>query len=318
MTFDDILGLAMIAALFASMVWVSATGKGKRADVPDGDPDEPYKIYTSEFDVVISAEDISSRLPLLSLDKANGHVEFTDREWKSQLKQARQILATDAAEWAPTSHLSLTDTAILILVDQSGSMRGKRMAWLTASLGHLVENLVRAGSAVRVSGFTTAGWRGGFARKKWIADGRPFRPGRLCVLLHINYKDFDETVWHESDWSAMLQPDILRENVDGESLLWASQELEKRNESRKILLIVSDGAPVDDSTLTENGPSYMWWHWKKVVADLEANPEIELKAIGIDHQVNLVYASSTSVSVGEDFGAAVLQLLHDDDDSITG
>ncbi|MEP7350349.1 MAG: hypothetical protein ABI668_10430 [Sphingorhabdus sp.] len=299
----------LFTILFFGWLFVAAFRRKRMREgqVEDGPADEPYKIYTTEFDSELDATDVYNRLSSLSPDSAKGYFHHSKAEWNAQLERAQGIF--DEIDYQRVfSTLELRATAILILVDQSGSMKGEPMAWTAASLRHLTRGLSAAGAAVELAGFTTAGWHGGFARQKWIADKRPKRPGRLCSLLHIHYKKFDEGEWSDESWRAMLNPNLLRENVDGESILWAKEKLRKRPEAKKLLVVISDGAPVDDSTINENGPSYMWRHWQKVVAEIEAQNEMEIAAIGLDWRVDDTYSQSIVVKVGEDFleGAAAL------------
>lgn len=166
------------------------------------------------------------------------------------------------------------------------------MAWVAAGTRRLSEELGRRGASVAVAGYTTAGWHGGFARNKWLREGRPRRPGRLCALLHVLYQPFDGSGPDDDGWTQMLNPDILRENVDGESLQWGADYLKGRSERRRILLVVSDGAPVDDSTLLANGASYLHRHFLTVRNELLDVEEPELLAIGAGYRVAEFYPVS--------------------------
>jgi cobaltochelatase CobT len=211
--------------------------------------------------------------------------------------------------YCPPAVAEFDNAAILFLVDQSGSMKGEPMAWVAAGLRHLADDLAHAGGSVEIVGFTTAGWRGGFAREKWLANKRPKRPGRLCALLYIRYKKFEEPTLLSDAWKAMLDPNILRENVDGEALVWASEKLAERGEQRKMLVVVSDGAPVDDSTLMENGESYLHNHLQRTVAEIQALGRFPLAAIGVNYDLALIYENTIALNVGDDFRATALDLI---------
>jgi cobaltochelatase CobT len=284
--------------------------KGKRSKKPveDGPESEPYRIYTAEFDVDIHANRLAENLAVISPDHEKGNFEFTDIAWNAQIDQANAILATLEQNDHPALP-QLEDTAILIFVDQSGSMRGEPMAWAAASLRGTVRHLASAGASVAIAGYTTAGWQGGFARQKWIKDSRPQRPGRLCALLHISYKEFAEQTWDDASWRMMLNPNILRENVDGESLLWAQEKLNGRPEKHKILLVISDGAPVDDATLLHNGPHYLWRHFRQVVSNIESQDSIRLLEIAVHHQDKLGYARGKMVKVGDNLAEVICDAI---------
>jgi cobaltochelatase CobT len=213
------------------------------------------------------------------------------------LKPQRQKLTAELTSLEISTVLS--DTAVAILVDQSGSMKGERIRQVAATVRGLADCLIHAHAKVEVLGFSTAGWQGSFARRDWIAAGRPNRPGRLCALLHILYKSADEAEFNEGSWQAMLNPDLLRENVDGEAILWSVERLKARPERRKILLVFSDGAPVDDSTLMENGRFYLWRHVQKIICEVEESSEIELAGIGVQHPVGEIYSLSRQIDTLE-------------------
>jgi cobaltochelatase CobT len=274
----------------------------RSASVCDGPLDEPYVIYTKQYDLEVPAIDLETVLFKASMDQQKGWLEGSDFRWIEAEKSASAIfdgqrmfrhnLISELLALEKTAEIS--STAVVIVVDQSGSMKGDVIEQVAATTRSLAECLIAAGVKVELLGYSTAGWQGGFARRDWINAGRSSRPGRLCSLLHIVYKSADEPLLNTQSWRMMLNPDILRENVDGEALLWASQRLQELPAGRKILLIVSDGAPVDDATLTENGPSYLWRHVTQVINDLENDANVELAAIGVGYKVDNFYNHSVN------------------------
>ncbi len=274
-------------------------------DLPDG---TPYKIYTKEFDQLVLADDLPDRLVSISPDDSKGYLTRDQTDWDSAASSAIahfQGLETSVRSGAGDLH----DTAIVMLIDQSGSMKGDPMAWTSAAIKHLDKIFDQAGAKTEVIGFTTAGWKGGFARQKWMNSGWLRYPGRLCVVLHIIYKSFDDPQLSSNAWRQMLNPDILRENVDGEALEFAELRLLERAETRRVLIIFSDGAPVDDSTLMQNGPSFMYRHIRDVISRIQSEQKIELCAVGLNHRVDEWYASSETVGSGEDMVGAAIKLI---------
>jgi cobaltochelatase CobT len=187
------------------------------------------------------------------------------------------------------------DLVIALLIDQSGSMKGSPIAFAGVAATLLADLVDRLGARTEILGFSTAGWRGGNARARWLENGRPARPGRLCALMHVIYKSADESTLGAEARRVMVHPDLLRENVDGEALLWARDRLIARPERHKLLIVVSDGAPVDDSTLQANGPSILHRHIMKVVHDVEAEGLI-VGGVGINHRVEAYYFRSVAVT----------------------
>jgi cobaltochelatase CobT len=261
------------------------------ADDPEG---EAYRVFTRAFDRVAVAAELPDLLRNASPDADRGFLLPDDKEWRAQIERATAIysMLSSVAELAVDAADRLDDTAILLLVDQSGSMRGERMAWVAAGTRRLAEELTRRGGRVALAGYTTGGWHGGFARQRWRREGKPARPGRLCALLHIIYQPFDAATFDVDGWRQMLNPDVLRENVDGEAIEWGADLLRERAEARRILFVVSDGAPVDDSTLLNNGPAYMHRHFLTVRDALLDTGDIELLAFGADYGVSEYYAVS--------------------------
>jgi cobaltochelatase CobT len=219
-------GLAEIAMALVVLIAVAgiAVALHRRSPVPvdDGPEDEIYRVFTQEFDRTIPAKLLPASLREASPDGEKGYLEKDDRQWRAQIDRAEDVFGrmADPLPLEAGQADTLCNAAILIMVDQSGSLRGEPMAWVAAGVRRLSEELCRRGANVAVAGFTTAGWHGGFAQRKWRGEGRPSRPGRLCALLHILYKPFDSEELDENDWRHMLNPDVLRENVDGEALEW--------------------------------------------------------------------------------------------------
>ncbi len=312
MSIADLLRFAIAASIISIPLYFTFRPKRtkQRPRVKDR-PGEPYRVYTTEFDAIVHGRDIGGRLQNLSPDRDNCHWNFSNADRIAQIELAAQYRQGNEVLRGENSRAqgSFIDTSIMLLVDQSGSMRGMPIAWVVAGLHDLSEELSQSGAAIQIAGFTTAGWRGGFTRTKWLQDGRPGRPGRLCALLHVIYKRFDEESWDERCWEAMLDPNILRENIDGEALQWAANELRARNQPRKILMIISDGAPVDDSTLIENGDGILASHLRKVITDIEESGDIAICAIGVGYSVDYYYKCQIGIDVGEDFVSTALRLL---------
>lgn len=201
-------------------------------------------------------------------------------------------------------------TAVTLLLDCSGSMRGLPIATAAGCTELLAAVLERSGVRVEILGFTTRQWRGGQSREKWLADSRPANPGRLTDLLHIVYKRGDVS-WRRArrNLAAMLEEKLLKENVDGEALIFAHERLLRRPEPRRILMVISDGAPLDDATLAANDPGYLDRHLRAVIRDIERRGAVELLAVGIGHNVGAYYSRSFTVSGPENLGEAIVTQL---------
>lgn len=301
----------VLAVFIAIAALVIALDRRARVSVDDGPEDEPYRIFTREFDRIIAATDLPAILREASPDVAKGYLEKDDSQWQAQIRRAETFYSqmVDLLPLHAGETEALHDTAVLLMVDQSGSMRGEPMAWVAAGVRRLSDELGRRGANVAVAGYTTAGWHGGFARRKWQRERRPARPGRLCALLHTVYRPFDSIGLGEEAWRQMLNPDILRENVDGEALEWGAEYLKSRPEKRHILLIVSDGAPVDDATLFANGPSYMHRHFLKVRDRLLNAKTPELLAIGVGYRVSEFYPVSREAVDADELAEAGFDLV---------
>jgi cobaltochelatase CobT len=202
------------------------------------------------------------------------------------------------------------DTIVTLLIDNSGSMRGRPISIAAISADILARTLERCGVKVELLGFTTRAWKGGQSREKWLADGRPPNPGRLNDLRHIVYKEADEP-WRRArkNLGLMMREGLLKENIDGEALLWAHNRLIGRVEERKILMVISDGAPVDDSTLSVNSGTYLERHLRQVIAWIEARSPVELIAIGIGHDVTRYYQKAVTIMDAEQLGGTMVEQL---------
>jgi cobaltochelatase CobT len=202
------------------------------------------------------------------------------------------------------------DTVVTLLIDNSGSMRGRPITVAAMSADILARTLERCAVKVEILGFTTRAWKGGQSRERWIAAGKPPNPGRLNDLRHIVYKPADAP-WRRARRSLglMLREGILKENIDGEALIWAHDRLRARTEQRRILMVISDGAPVDDSTLSVNPGNYLEKHLREVIHDIERLGEVELTAIGIGHDVTRYYRRAVTIVDAEQLGGVMLEKL---------
>lgn len=293
--------LFLCGMLWASWrLWRRPRERNAPTTAKDGPEGEPYRVFTKAHDVELTAADIPARLRKLSPLKRTHYAKA--ELWVAQ----REHLLRFDSEQAPVAQIEQTlrgaidDPAgltLCLLIDQSGSMKGAPIAAVASAIRVVSEALTRIGVPTEILGFSTAGWQGGFPRQEWLRQGRPRRPGRLCALAHIVYKRADETEWSRESRDAFLHPDVLRENVDGEAIEWAAARLEKLPATRKLLVVLSDGAPVDDSTLLENGPSYLVRHLHSVIARIEGDDRIQLAAIGIEHDVSKWYRNGRQASV---------------------
>jgi cobaltochelatase CobT len=201
-------------------------------------------------------------------------------------------------------------TAVAILIDHSGSMKGQRAVAACLVIELIADFFHRAGVAYEILGYTTHSWQGGLARKKWISTGRRPNPGRLADLLHIIYRQAtDPTPGAPRAVRHLLRSDLLKENIDGEAVFWAGQRLMDLNRSRSILIVISDGAPADDSTLDTNHPTILWDHLKAVISDLNSTSGFSLAGIGIDYDLSVLYPTSCTVDRLDGMADVVLPLL---------
>jgi cobaltochelatase CobT len=207
---------------------------------------------------------------------------------------------------------NIYDTIVTLLIDNSGSMRGKPITVAAIVTDILSKVLERCNIKNEVLGFTTTEWKGGKSWVEWNKTSRKASPGRLNDLLHIIYKPADQS-WNraKNNFGVMLKDGLLKENIDGEALLWAASRLKARKEKRKILIVISDGAPIDDSTLSTNGTNYLDHHLRMVIGDIENNQSIELLAIGIGYDVTKYYASSVTINDVEELSEVLFNKLAD-------
>ncbi|MFN9358790.1 MAG: cobaltochelatase CobT-related protein, partial [Alphaproteobacteria bacterium] len=211
------------------------------------------------------------------------------------------------------------DTVVTLLIDKSGSMRGRPITVAAMCGDILSRTLERCGVTVEVLGFTTRAWKGGQARERWVADGKPRNPGRLNDLRHIIYKSADAP-WRRArrNLGLMMREGLLKENIDGEALMWAHNRLIARPEQRRILMVISDGAPVDDSTLSVNSGNYLEKHLREVIEAIETRSPIEVIAIGIGHDVTRYYKRAVTIVDAEQLGGAMTDKLAELFDEDTG
>ena len=298
-----------------------------------------YKIFTKEFDEIEKAENIETAEEILKLRKNLDHqlINFKDLIIKLANKLQRQLMAKQNRSWDfdleeglldssklpriiidPYNSLSFKkekdlefkDTVVSLLIDNSGSMRGRPITIAALCADILSRTLERCSVKVEILGFTTKNWKGGKSRESWNKNGKQKNPGRLNDLRHIIYKSADSQ-WRQSkkNLGLMLKEGILKENIDGEAILWAYNRLKKRKEERKILMVISDGAPVDDSTLSVNSGDYLEKHLKKVVRYVESQDNVEILAIGIGHDVSRYYNRAIKITDVQELGDVMISEL---------
>ena len=303
--------------------------------------DLKYKTYTEEFDEVIKAEELESVDELSRLRRNLDQQLLQLKNFISKLanKLQRKLLAKQNRSWNfdleeglldtsklpriimdPFNSLSFKrekdiqfkDTLVTILIDNSGSMRGKPISVAAICADILSRTLERCMVKVEILGFTTKHWKGGSSREKWMKNEKPKLPGRLNDLRHIIYKSADSP-WRQSknNMGLMLKEGLLKENIDGEALKWAFNKMNRRKEDRKILMVISDGAPVDDSTLSTNTSDYLEINLKKTVKWIENKSDVELLAIGIGHDVTRYYNRAVKITDVQDLGDVMINQLTD-------
>jgi cobaltochelatase CobT len=269
------------------------------------DPDRPYQAYTHDFDAEIKADDLDAFLAALP-----------DRHWAEKFPEVDPAelynLEGDLAArraGMETTEPQVADTIVSLLIDHSGSMRGQPM--LCAARAALVASdlLDGVGAKHEVLGFTTTRWKGGSSREKWLSDGRPAYPGRLNDLLHVVYCNAGEKLGARH-CALMLRRDLVKENIDGEALEWAASRLRRRQERQKVLIVLSDGAPVDDSTLLANGDGYLIHHLTRVTREIEQAGDITLAAIGIGYSVERYYRQGITIGSPEELEGPLVQLIN--------
>lgn len=275
-----------------------------------------YRVYTREYDRIVKQDELPRVLNRLSDDeaielaKAWNAFEFALTSWKTTgalhgLEKAKTI----TAQLTPTQR---QDTVFSLLVDHSGSMRGQSILLAAAAVEITCEFLVRLGCKVEVLGFTTSRWKGGLSREKWKRSGRRDRPGRLCDLLHIVYRSADEDDSPTLGYRLrnMLRPDLLKENVDGEAVEWAVSRLMKQRQAKKILLTVSDGVPMDDSTALENGEAYLLKHLKSVLGRLADEQSLRVAAVGLGFDVRTIYGDGITVENADVLATTMIDMAY--------
>ncbi|HEY0115444.1 MAG TPA: hypothetical protein VGB54_06960 [Allosphingosinicella sp.] len=278
-------------------------------------PAPGYRPYTTEFDREVEAGALHTVLGGLSaeqeaaLDEAWTTLETGLLAWRTKLHLAAAEASSRVR--ARLDEEERASTVLSLLLDQSGSMRGQKMLYAAAAVDVAREFLVTLKVRCEVLGFTTSRWRGGRSRMKWKWRLRPKSPGRLNDLLHIIYTDADDlrasTGAHS--FRSMLRPDMPKENIDGEAVVWASRRLKMRAERRKLLVVLSDGAPVDDSTLAANGPTLLLDHLRTVVETLQDEAVVELAALGIGFEAQDFYRERDFVEPPEELGFKLMELL---------
>jgi len=305
-------------------------------DLPN---DFEYKAWTTRFDEVIEATDLCDEDELLRLraylDQQLAHLQGAVTKLANRLQ--RRLMAQQSRSWdfdqeegmldaarlarvvvAPGHSLSykierdteFRDTVVTLLIDNSGSMRGRPISIAAISADIMARTLERCGVKTEILGFTTKAWKGGQCREDWLAHGRSPLPGRLNDLRHIVYKKADEP-WRRArkNLGLMMREGLLKENIDGEALLWAHNRLIARPEERRVLMVISDGAPVDDSTLSVNHGAYLEQHLRKVIDWIEKMSPVQLIAIGIGHDVTRYYRRAVTIMDAEQLGGTMVEQL---------
>ncbi len=300
---------------------------------------ENYKVYTNAFDEMVVANDLCDEEELTRLraylDKQLNNMQGVVSRLANRLQ--RRLMAQQNRAWEfdieegmldtaklmrvvidPMHPLSFKmeketnfrDTVVTLLIDNSGSMRGRPITVAATCADILARTLERCNVKTEILGFTTKAWKGGQAREKWLGQGKSPNPGRLNDLRHIIYKSADQP-WRRArkNLGLMMREGLLKENIDGEALIWAHNRLLGRREQRRIMMVISDGAPVDDSTLSVNSGNYLERHLRQVISDIEGRSPIELIAIGIGHDVTRYYKRAVTIVDAEELGGALTEKL---------
>lgn len=318
-------------------------GESQRPDLPFSElpADSDYQIFTPKFDEEVMAEELCDAAELerlrAFLDKQLAHLQGVVGRLANRLQ--RRLMAQQNRGWDfdleeghldtakltriitdPMTPLSFKmeretvfrDTVVTLLLDNSGSMRGRPITVAATCADILARTLERCGVKVEILGFTTKAWKGGQAREQWLKQEKPPNPGRLNDLRHIIYKSADAP-WRRArpNLGLMMREGLLKENIDGEALLWAHERLMNRPEQRRILMMISDGAPVDDSTLSVNPGNYLERHLRHVIEDIETYSPVELLAIGIGHDVTRYYERAVTIVDAEELAGAITEQLAD-------
>ena len=312
---------------------------GNYKDIESEQTEVPYSIFTTKYDEIIEAKDLSTkeealrlrnqldnlikphlttigklanRLQRLLLSKQNTSWNFNLDEGVLDTARLSRVVTEPGA---PLSFKEETDkefknTVVSLLIDSSGSMRGRSISLAAICADIIGSTLERCSIKTEVLGFTTKNWKGGESKKLWLTNGSPGSPGRLNDIRHIIFKNADNS-WRRARkyFGVMLREGLLKENIDGEALSWSFQRLLKRPEERKILIVVSDGAPVDDSTLSSNHPLFLDDHLRTIITSIEEDNKIELLAIGIGHDVSKYYKRAITIHRAEELGEVLLEEL---------
>ena len=300
---------------------------------------EEYKSFTKDYDEVINANELCDQkeleklrynldkqvfsfLPLITkianrlqrklLAQQNRNWDFNMEEGYLDTSRLSRIIANpqNKLSYKQEKEVEFKDTVVSLLIDNSGSMRGRPITVAALCSDILAKTLERCLIKTEILGFTTKAWKGGSSREKWIKDGKPSNPGRLNDLRHIVYKSADSPSRRsKQNLGLLLREGILKENIDGEALVWANNRLKNRQEKRKILIVISDGAPVDDSTLSVNPGNYLERNLRDVINQIEGKKEIELVAIGIGHDVSRYYSKAITIMDVDQLGEVLLNEL---------
>jgi cobaltochelatase CobT len=316
-------------------------GETRRPNYPLADINEKvdYRVFTQIFDEEVASSDLCDEAELdrlrAFLDKQLAHLQGVVGRLANRLQ--RRLMAQQNRAWdfdleegyldparlsrlimdpmQPLSYkmerdTNFRDTVVTLLLDNSGSMRGRPITVAATCADILARTLERCGVKVEILGFTTKAWKGGQSREKWLADGKPANPGRLNDLRHIVYKSADAP-WRRArrNLGLMMREGLLKENIDGEALIWAHNRLLARPEQRRILMMISDGAPVDDSTLSVNPGNYLERHLRAVIEEIETRSPVELLAIGIGHDVTRYYRRAVTIIDAEELAGAMTEQL---------
>ncbi|KPF93582.1 cobalt chelatase [Novosphingobium sp. AAP83] len=300
-----------------------------------------YKSYTTQFDEVIAATDLcdeeeltrlrayldmqlkglqgvvtrlANRLQRRLMAQQNRSWDFDQEEGLLDAARLARVVISPghSLSYKIERDVEFKDTIVTLLIDNSGSMRGRPISIAAISADILARTLERCGVKTEVLGFTTRAWKGGQSREAWLTGGKPAQPGRLNDLRHIVYKKADEP-WRRArkNLGLMMREGLLKENIDGEALLWAHSRLLARPEDRRILMVISDGAPVDDSTLSVNNAGYLEQHLRKVIEWIEKQSPVQLVAIGIGHDVTRYYRRAVTIMDAEQLGGTIIEQLAD-------
>ncbi len=298
-----------------------------------------YKAYTQAFDEVIAASDLcdeeemtrlrayldaqlkglqgivtklANRLQRRLMAQQNRSWDFDQEEGLLDAARLARVVISPghSLSYKIERDVEFKDTIVTLLIDNSGSMRGRPISIAAISADVMARTLERCGVKTEILGFTTRAWKGGQSREAWLAGGKPAQPGRLNDLRHIVYKKADEPYRHaRRNLGLMMREGLLKENIDGEALLWAHQRLLGRQEDRRILMVISDGAPVDDSTLSVNNAGYLELHLRKVIDWIERQSPVQLVAIGIGHDVTRYYRRAVTIMDVEQLGGTMIEQL---------